>query len=178
MIFSSLFWQESFPLIKNSCKERKKRLHFWFFIWFLWINLYNHVKKSAPNQADNNEIFQSCLLPKMRLSVFLEGRYIGYQFHKKIRKLVVTENSWNYMMNSFKVTPAIQIEKTDGHELLCNILILHDGVREDESPFEVRKTRFYLIWHAQSTKVLRGIIMHYQWFVFIPNTFFHLGTHL
>ena len=41
------------------------------------------------------------------------------------------------MMNSFKVTPAIQIEKTDGHELLCNILILHDGVREDESPFQV-----------------------------------------
>ena len=41
------------------------------------------------------------------------------------------------MMNSFKVTPAIQIEKTDGHELLCNILILHDGLRDDESPFQV-----------------------------------------
>jgi hypothetical protein len=24
-------------------------------------------------------IFQSCLLPKMRLSVVLEGRYIGYK---------------------------------------------------------------------------------------------------
>ena len=24
-------------------------------------------------------IFKSCLLPKVRLSVFLEGRYIGYQ---------------------------------------------------------------------------------------------------
>jgi len=35
------------------------------------------------------------------------------------------------------VTPAIQIEKTDGHELLCNILILHDGLRDDESPFQV-----------------------------------------
>ena len=42
------------------------------------------------------------------------------------------------------VTPAIRIEKTDGHELLCNILILQDGVRDDESPFQVRKTRFYM----------------------------------
>ena len=25
MIFNSLFWRESFPLIKNSCKERKKK---------------------------------------------------------------------------------------------------------------------------------------------------------
>ena len=44
------------------------------------------------------------------------------------------------------VTPAIRIEKTDGHELLCNILILQDGVRDDESPFQVRKTRFYMTW--------------------------------
>ena len=34
--------------------------------------------KNTPNQADNIAIFQSCLLPKMRLSVALEGRYIGY----------------------------------------------------------------------------------------------------
>ena len=69
--------------------------------------------------------------------VFFMSR-TGYQFHKKfVDWLLNTENSWNYMMNSFKVTPAIQIEKTDGHELLCNILILHDGVREDESPFQV-----------------------------------------
>ena len=27
-----------------------------------------------------NAIFQLCLLPKMRLSVVLEGIYIGYQF--------------------------------------------------------------------------------------------------
>ena len=41
------------------------------------------------------------------------------------------------------VTPAIRIEKTDGHELLCNILILKDGVRDDQSPFQVlNKTRF------------------------------------
>ena len=35
--------------------------------------------KNAPNQADNIAIFQSCLLPKMRLSVVLEGRYTGYK---------------------------------------------------------------------------------------------------
>ena len=34
--------------------------------------------KNAPNQADNFEIFQSCFLPKMRLSVVLKGRYLGY----------------------------------------------------------------------------------------------------
>ena len=34
--------------------------------------------KKAPNQADNITIFQSCLLLKMRSSVALEGRYIGY----------------------------------------------------------------------------------------------------
>ena len=33
--------------------------------------------KNTLNQADNIEIFQSCLLPKIRLSVDLEGRYIG-----------------------------------------------------------------------------------------------------
>ena len=38
------------------------------------------AKKTAPNQADNIEIFWSCLLPKMRLSVVLEGRNIGYNF--------------------------------------------------------------------------------------------------
>ena len=37
------------------------------------------LKKNAPNQADNFAIFQSCLLPKMRLSVVLEGRYTGYK---------------------------------------------------------------------------------------------------
>ena len=46
--------------------------------------LYNYTadltKKNAPNQADNIVIFRSCLQPKMRLSVVLEGRYIGYQF--------------------------------------------------------------------------------------------------
>ena len=41
------------------------------------MNLSNHAKK-APNQADNFSIFQSCLLPKMRLSVVLKGRYTGY----------------------------------------------------------------------------------------------------
>ena len=38
------------------------------------------MRKKAPNQADNIVIFRSCLLPKMRLSVVLEGRYIGYQY--------------------------------------------------------------------------------------------------
>ena len=37
------------------------------------------LKKNAQNQTDNIEIFRSCLLPKMRLSVVLEGRYIGYR---------------------------------------------------------------------------------------------------
>ena len=35
------------------------------------------------------------------------------------------------------VTPAIKIEKIDEHELLCNIFILQDGARDDNSPFEV-----------------------------------------
>ena len=43
--------------------------------------LYNYTadltRKNAPNQADNIVIFRSCLLPKMRLSVVLEGRYIS-----------------------------------------------------------------------------------------------------
>ena len=47
--------------------------------------LYNYTadltRKNAPNQADNIVIFRSCLLPKMRLSVVLEGRYIGYKGH-------------------------------------------------------------------------------------------------
>ena len=37
------------------------------------------LKKPAPNQADNIAIFQSCLLPKMRLSVDLEGRCTAYK---------------------------------------------------------------------------------------------------
>ena len=43
------------------------------------INVSNHAKKNAPNRADNISIFQSCLLPKMRLSVVLEGRFTGYK---------------------------------------------------------------------------------------------------
>ena len=35
------------------------------------------------------------------------------------------------------VTPPIKVEKTNGRELLCKILILQDGQRDDESPFEV-----------------------------------------
>ena len=35
--------------------------------------------KNAPNQADDISLFQLCLLLKMRLSVDLEGRYIGYE---------------------------------------------------------------------------------------------------
>ena len=36
------------------------------------------------------EIFWSCLLPKMRLSIVLEGRYTGYQ-----NSLLGIQNSWN-----------------------------------------------------------------------------------
>ena len=36
--------------------------------------------KNAPNEADNFTIFQSFLLPKMRLSVVLEGRYTDYNY--------------------------------------------------------------------------------------------------
>ncbi len=35
------------------------------------------------------------------------------------------------------VTPPIRIERADSHELLCNIFVLQDGVRDDKSPFEV-----------------------------------------
>jgi len=43
---------------------------------------FKDAKKNAPNQADNFAIFQSCLLPKMRLSKVLEGRYTGYEIIK------------------------------------------------------------------------------------------------
>ena len=41
MIFNSLFLQESFPFIKNSCKERRKKIFF-----FLWVDMVgtNHDK--------------------------------------------------------------------------------------------------------------------------------------
>ena len=42
------------------------------------------------------------------------------------------------------VTPPIKVEKTNGRELLCKILILQDGQRDDDSPFEV--WRIWLNW--------------------------------
>lgn len=36
------------------------------------------------------------------------------------------------------VTPAIRVDKTDPQELLCKIIIINDGERDDNSPFEVR----------------------------------------
>ena len=39
-------------------------------------------KKNAPNKDDNIAILQSCLLPKMRLPVVLEGRFTGYKSTK------------------------------------------------------------------------------------------------
>jgi hypothetical protein len=35
------------------------------------------------------------------------------------------------------VTPPIRVDKTNSHELLCNIFILQNGRRFDKSPFEV-----------------------------------------
>ena len=35
------------------------------------------MRKKTPNQADNIMIFWSWLLPKMKLSLVLEARYIG-----------------------------------------------------------------------------------------------------
>ena len=66
------------PLKINAKKERK--ISFFFFLWFFRINRYlvlsckqffTVMLKNAPNQADNIPIFQSCLLPKMTLSVAL-----------------------------------------------------------------------------------------------------------
>ena len=36
------------------------------------------------------------------------------------------------------VTPAIQVAGTTEQELLCNIFILQDGIRDDKTPFEVK----------------------------------------
>ena len=66
-----------------------------FFFWFLWINLSNHAKKTAPNQADNIAIYQSCLLPKMRLSIVLEGRYTGYKWLDMVQKRKLVSCSWH-----------------------------------------------------------------------------------
>ena len=35
------------------------------------------------------------------------------------------------------VTPAIKVDGTNEQELLCNIFILQDGIRDDKTPFEV-----------------------------------------
>ena len=56
MIFNSLFWHESFPLIKNICKERKKKKSI-IFLSLIWLDSSNHAKKYTPNQADNISIF-------------------------------------------------------------------------------------------------------------------------
>ena len=58
MIFNGLFWWKQFTLIKNSCKERKKKLIFFF--WFLWINLSNQAKKcpkSSWQHFDSSVMF-------------------------------------------------------------------------------------------------------------------------
>ena len=39
---------------------------------------FQSCKKTVPNQADTIAIFRSCLLPKMRRFVALEGRNTGY----------------------------------------------------------------------------------------------------
>ena len=57
MIFNSLFWWKSFPLIKNSCKERKKTLIFFFFLWFLWINVSNNAKKMPQIKLTTSRFF-------------------------------------------------------------------------------------------------------------------------
>ena len=36
------------------------------------------------------------------------------------------------------VTPAIKVDGTNEQELLCNIFILQDGIRDDKTPFEVK----------------------------------------
>ena len=84
LIFNSLFWKESFPLIKNMYVVAKKEKKIRFLIFFPFFDSFEQMfpimLKNAPNQADNISIFQSCLLPKMRLSVVLEGRFIGYYY--------------------------------------------------------------------------------------------------
>ena len=83
-----------------------------FFLWFLWINLSN-AKKTASNQADNIMIFQSCLLPKMRLSVVLEGyqlfcaRFCG-------------SNCWSYPIDRIKDQ---LISKCNGCPKLSHLLL-------------------------------------------------------
>ena len=74
---------------KNSCNEWRKNLQFFFFLSFFRINLSNHAKKTTPNQADNITIFQTCLLPKMRLSVVLDSlKAIRLRILNKKQKLI------------------------------------------------------------------------------------------
>ena len=62
---------------------------------------------------------------------------------KPIISLITDGNGYHGLVeegaNVVNVTPSIRIEKSDGHELLCNIFILQDGVRDNKSPFEVSK---------------------------------------
>ena len=58
--FFAYFWQEEMILVKINCSD----------VWD-WGNFW------TVNRPRMISIFQSCLQPKMKLSVDLEGRYIG-----------------------------------------------------------------------------------------------------
>ena len=70
MIFNSLFWWKSFPLIKNSWKERKKKLIFFFFLWFLWTNLSNHAKKTPQIKLTTSWFFSHVYYRNWALKFF------------------------------------------------------------------------------------------------------------
>ena len=68
------------------------------------------------------------------------GLFTGFEAKSSIA-LITDGNGYHGLVEEgateVNVTPPIRIEKSDGHELLCNIFILQDGVRDDKSPFEV-----------------------------------------
>ena len=70
-------------------KEKKST----FFFWFFWINVSNHAKKNAPNQADNISIFH-VYYRKWDYPYFLKTDLQAISQQQKISK-IDGKNLWN-----------------------------------------------------------------------------------
>ena len=116
--------------------QRKKKTIFFFYLWFLWINLSN-----APNLTDNIAIFQSCLLPKMRLSVVLEGRYTSYQCFK-ITTLCWPQSAAQLIWNYFECLLFWQKNFMNINQLLKKLNLYERNVKVCFSNFRSVKNNF------------------------------------
>ena len=68
-------------------------------------DLSNHAKKPPQIKLPTSQFFQSCLPPKMRLSVVLEGRYIGYQYiNLKLLHFQDINRSLSFMRNNERLS--------------------------------------------------------------------------